>query len=365
MGKKIFIIAGEASGDLHGKNLVKALLKKDSTLDIAAYGGPKMESAGAKVIRNYEAYAFMGFYEVAKNIKTVLSNIRITQDLILAFDPDMIILIDFPGFNIRVAKALRERLTSCKFYYYIAPQVWAWKSNRVHILNKLMDRIFVILPFEKQFFAKYAYEVEYVGHPLMDEIQPSEALTKTKDLIAVLPGSRKQEIQKMLPIFVRLAKEMPEFQFEVSIMSHITESFYGGLLENLGQIKNFSFSKSSTYNLIERAEVAIVTSGTATLETALLNTPQVVAYKTSSISYWIAKRIVDIKYISLVNLILDRPAITELIQKELNIDNLKAEVAELFQEDERKQVLEQYDKLRSILGGHKASDKVAEIVLSL
>lgn len=363
MAKKIFIIAGEASGDLHGKNLVKALLEKDPTVKIYAYGGQKMKNAGADIVRDYEGFTFMGFYEVAKNIKTVLSNIKITENLIKEIQPDILIFIDFPGFNLRIAKSLKPKLKNTKFYFYIAPQVWAWKSKRVHILNQLMDRIFVILPFEKDFFAKFNYEVDYVGHPLLDEIGNIYKKEKKPKLIAILPGSRKQEIQKILPVFKELAKALPDFHFKVSTMKEISMDFYDTILKDDISIPNLEYANCTTYELLQEAHLAIVTSGTATLETALFNTPQIVAYKTSTISYWIAKRIVKIKYISLVNLILDKCAITELIQDSLNLENLKSEILKLEQPGNYQKVLDDYSILRQALGKGGASKTVAEKIL--
>lgn len=361
MAIKIFIIAGEASGDLHGSNLTKALFEKDPSLNIKAYGGPKMQKSGAQIVREYQDFAFMGFLEVASNIRTVLGNIKKTESLILSFNPDIIIFIDFPGFNLRIAKSLKPLLANTRFIYYIAPQVWAWKSNRVHILNKLMDEIFVILPFEKDFFEKYDYKVKYVGHPLLEEINHLPKIEKTKNLIAILPGSRKQEIRKMLPTLIRLAANLPEFQFEISMMPDIPKDFYEGIVEL--ESSNIAFSNTSTYNLLSRAHLALVTSGTATLETALLNTPQIVAYKTSHISYWIAKRIVKIKYISLVNLILDRAVVRELIQDELTVENLIMEIRNLNTPSQYETTLASYLELKTLLGDASTSKQIAEAIL--
>ncbi len=362
MSQKIFIIAGEASGDLHGKNLVKALFQEDSNIEIKAYGGDQMESAGAQIVRNYEAFAFMGFYEVAKNLRTVLNNIKATENLIEAYNPDILVFIDFPGFNLRIAKRLKTKLKNTKFVYYIAPQVWAWKSRRVHDLNKLMDKICVILPFEKNFFKKFNYHVDYVGHPLMDELENFTSLEKEDHLIAILPGSRKQEIQKMLPLFAQVAREFPQKRFEISKMDKIPTSFYNDLLDGI-PLQNLSISQKSTYELLSKASSAIVTSGTATLETALLNTPQIVAYKTSKLSYWIAKRIVDINYISLVNLILNKEVVTELIQDDLNVKNLVSEIKKMESSLYRDAMTTEYAKMKSKLG-QGSSSKVASLILN-
>jgi len=356
---KIFIVAGEASGDLHGSNLVKALLQSNPSVEIQAYGGPKMANAGAEIVRNYEDFAFMGFLEVAKNINQVLSNLRETRKVIQEFSPDAVIFIDFPSFNLRIAKFLRKEVPTSNLFYYISPKVWAWKSKRIHSLNKLMDRIYVIFPFETEFYAKFGYEVEYVGNPLMDEIHRAPKIDKKQQLTAVLPGSRKQEITKMLPVFAKLANSMPKQTFEVSVMPQFTIDFYRSIAGRTGD--NFIYSSRSTYELLAEAGSAVVTSGTATLEAALFETPQVVAYKTSRISYWIGKHVIKVKYISLVNLILDRPALRELIQRELNVGNLNVELSNLI--DNAETMIKSYQELRKVMGGIGASEKVAEGVL--
>lgn len=356
---KLFIIAGEASGDLHGANLVKALLVQNPNLRIQAYGGSKMSEAGAEVVRNYKDFAFMGFYEVAKNIRKVLSNLNETKEIIKSFSPDVIVFIDFPSFNLRIARFVKDEFSSCKLFYYISPKVWAWKSARVHKLNKLMDSIFVIFPFETDFYAKFGYEVEYVGNPLLDEVQSIQSVDKNTKLTAVLPGSRRQEITKMLPIFAALANAMPNQIFEVSVMPHFPLAFYKETAGVTGE--NFIYSKRSTYELLSEAGTAVVTSGTATLETALFNTPQVVAYKTSGLSYWIGKQVIKVKYISLVNLILDRPALKELIQGDLTVDNLKSTLLALIIDPQS--MKDSYRELRAVLGESGASERVAKAVL--
>lgn len=356
---KVFIIAGEASGDLHGANLVKALLELDSSLVIQAYGGPKMARAGAQIVRNYEDFSFMGFLEVATNIRKVLSNLSASKKAIKSFSPDAVIFIDFPSFNLRIAKFVKNEIPSSSLYYYISPKVWAWKSGRVHLLNKLMDQIFVIFPFEKDFYAQFGYDVTYVGNPLMDEIKRRPKVTKRADLTAILPGSRRQEVFKMLPIFVKIANAFPSQDFEVSVMPHLPMDFYRSVAGLTG--KNIKYSDRSTYELLAEAGSAIVTSGTATLETALFNTPQVVAYKTSRLSYWIGRQVVKVKYISLVNLILDELVVKELIQDDLNIDNLREELNSIIERPGK--MLASYEKLRAVLGGQGASKRVALEIL--
>ncbi|WP_235296885.1 lipid-A-disaccharide synthase [Portibacter marinus] len=357
---KIFLIAGEASGDLHGSHLVSAMLATNKKIKIAAYGGKKMAAAGAEVLRNYEAFSYMGFLEVFSNLNKILRNLTKTAQLIEDFAPDAIVFIDFPGFNLRIASRLRKMLVHTKFYYYISPKVWAWKSSRIHKLAKWMDRIFVIFPFEEDFYRKFGYEATYVGNPLLDSVNQEKSLqSKTKGLIAVLPGSRRQEIEKMLPIFASLSKEMPQLQFEVSVMPHFELSFYRDLTSKAGQ--NFTFSKRTTYELLDKASAALVTSGTATLETALFHTPQIVAYKTSMLSYEIGKRVIQTKYISLVNLILDKPAVPELIQNELTIDKLKYALTKLIRDNS--QMLSDYQELHKKLGKPGASKRTASFIL--
>lgn len=363
--KKVFIIAGEASGDLHGKNLVRALIKQDPELEILAYGGPKMEKAGAKILRDYKSYAFMGFYEVAKNLRIVLKNIKETEKIILQAQPNVIVFIDFPGFNLRIAKRLRAQLPKTHFIYYIAPQVWAWKKNRVHDLNKLMDKIYVILPFEKDFFDNYGYDVTYAGHPLLDEIMPGPVSEKDENLIAVLPGSRIQEIQKTLPIFIQTAEKLPEFNFSISTMSHVPFEVYENILKKGPSLNNISLYKGETYQLLIKASLGLITSGTATLETALLGTPQIVTYKTSGISYFIGKQIVDIKYISLVNLIMNRAVVPELLQDNFNAQNILREINRLNDKDIRSKMLADYQELLEKLGAKGPSTDIATYILNI
>lgn len=364
---KYYIIAGEASGDLHGSNLMKELKKKDAQAEFRFWGGDLMQEQGGKLVKHYRDLAFMGFAEVIMNLRTILGNIKFCKKDIQEFKPDAVILIDYPGFNLRVAEFVKN--LGVKVYYYISPQIWAWKTGRVHTIKKFVDQMFVILPFEKDFYAKYDYEVDFVGHPLLDALKDLPEFTTEKfksennlddrKIIAILPGSRKQEIKVKLPIMLSVAKDFPDYQFVVAGAPSQEESFYR---EIAGKDLKIVFGK--TYDLLRSAEAALVTSGTATLETALLDTPEVVCYKGSRISYEIGKRVVKyIDYISLVNLIMNREVVKELIQSELNTKNLKSELTKILSEPKRSEILKDYKELREKLGGSGASQRTAELIV--
>jgi len=361
---RYYIIAGEASGDLHGSNLIKELRKKDTAADIRCWGGDKMEAAGATLVKHYKELAFMGFLEVIKNLRTILQNIRFCKADILAYKPTVIVLIDYPGFNLRIAKWAKKQ--NIKVIYYISPQVWAWKENRVKLIRECVDKMLVILPFEKDFYKKWNYEVEYVGHPLVEVVDDfllanEQINTETKNTIALLPGSRQQEILKKLPIMLEVAKHFPDYQFVVAKAPGLEESFYADLL---APYKNVSAVVNQTYALLLRSKAALVTSGTATLETALFAVPEVICYKGSSFSYQIAKRLIKIKFIGLVNLIMDKEVVKELIQHDLTIDNLERELNLLLTSSAKQQQLkEDYAALKALLsqGGH-ASANAAESI---
>ncbi len=347
---KYYIIAGEASGDLHGSNLIKELRKKDPAAVIRCWGGDKMEEAGGTLVKHYRDLAFMGFIEVVKNLRTIFKNLRFCKQDIQQWQPDVLILIDYPGFNLRIAKWAHEQ--SLKVIYYISPQVWAWKEGRVKMMKQCIDKMLVILPFEKDYYEKkWNWSVEYVGHPLIEVIahvknQQPEQLSD-KPIIALLPGSRKQEILKKLPIMLQTSSSFPNYQFIVAKAPGIEESFYDELLQ---PYKNVSYVSNKTYALLQQSAAALVTSGTATLETALFGIPEVVCYKGSSISYQIAKRVIKISYISLVNLIMDKPVVKELIQHEMNKHNLETELNALLLNTERRlQLKKDYEELWSLL----------------
>ena len=368
---KYYIIAGEASGDLHGSNLIKEIKKKDTAADIRCWGGDKMEAAGATLVKHYKELAFMGFLEVIKNLGTILKNIKICKEDILQYQPTTLILIDYPGFNLRIAKWAKEK--GIPVIYYISPQVWAWKENRVKLIKNCVDKMLVILPFEKEFYKKWNYEVEYVGHPLVEEVEEfrvwSQKLgvidlqltTQNSRLIALLPGSRQQEILKKLPIMLEVARHFPDYQFVVAKAPGLDESFYAELL---APYKNVSSVVNKTYQLLLQSKAALVTSGTATLETALFGVPEVICYKGSTFSYQIAKRLIKIKFIGLVNLIMDKEVVKELIQDELTVENLKRELNLLLtDETKQEQLKKDYAALKNLLskGGHASANAAASI----
>lgn len=361
---RYYIISGEASGDLHGSNLIKELKKSDKNAVIRAWGGNKMQAAGATLAKHYKELAFMGFVEVLLNLKTILSNIAFCKKDIQAFAPDILVLIDYPGFNLRIAQWAKTQ--GFKIVYYISPQVWAWKESRVKNMKRNIDKMIVILPFEKKYFAgKWNWNVEYVGHPLVkvvDDFKKEECTEKKsgKPVVALLPGSRAQEIAVKLPIMLQAAKAFPDYDFVVSKAPGQEDDFYEDFLKPYNNV----FSMRETYKLLANADAALVTSGTATLETALFKVPQIVCYKGNNISYAIAKRLIKIKYISLVNLIMDKPVVKELIQNELTVQNLVTELNDLLHGTKRKtQIQQDYETLRDMLSTEKnASEKAAEII---
>jgi lipid-A-disaccharide synthase len=366
---KYYIIAGEASGDLHGSNLMKALYREDSDAEIRFWGGDLMQAAGGTLVKHYRELAFMGFAEVLANIRTIFSNIKLCEADIAGFKPDAIIFIDYPGFNMRIAKWAKP--LGFKTYYYISPQIWAWKENRIKAIRRDVDKLFVILPFEKDFYEqKHHFPVEFVGHPLIDAIHDRKKISYTDfiienqldnaPIIAILPGSRKQEITKMLSVMLSITDDFPEYQFVIAGAPSQDYSFYKPFLHH----PNIKFVSNKTYDLLSHAYAALVTSGTATLETALFKVPEVVCYKGGWISYQIAKRVITLKYISLVNLIMDKEVVTELIQDKFNRKNLKTELSKLLEPSHREELLKQYDILEEQLGGAGASDKTAKLIVN-
>lgn len=359
-----YLIAGEASGDLHGSNLIKQLHHLDKAGNIRCWGGQLMNDAGATVVKDYKELAFMGFAEVIMNLRTILKNIKFCKQDIAAYRPDILILIDYPGFNIRMAKWAKKQ--GIKTVYYVSPQIWAWKENRVHTIKKYVDKMLVILPFEKDFYSKWKYKVEYVGHPLVEVIEDFKAshpitANKEKKLIALLPGSRKQEINKKLPVMLEVSKSFPDYTFIVAKAPGQDDDFYQPFL---APYKNVSAVSGKTYELLYDASAALVTSGTATLEAALFGVPEVVCYKGNVLSYEIAKKVIKVKYISLVNLIMNRPVVKELIQQEMTTENCIKELKDLLENDLRKQQLQKdYDELKTLLSkGGAASSNAAKII---
>jgi lipid-A-disaccharide synthase len=371
---KYYIIAGEASGDLHGSNLIKALKKEDKNAHIKAWGGDMMQTAGADIRKHYRDLAFMGFVEVLKNLKAILKNIAFCKKDILAFQPDVILFIDYPGFNLRIAKWAKRQ--NFKTFYYISPQIWAWHTSRVQGIKKSIDRMFCILPFEKAFYKNYDFDVDYVGHPLLDVIPSASDLYADKErlvdksdtTIALLPGSRQQEIEIMLPIMLSIVPYFPDYQFVIAAASSHALDFYEKIIKNTEGGKNFhaiqnrvSIVQNNTYNVLKTATAALVKSGTSTLETALFGVPQVVCYKGSNLSYQIAKRVVTVKYISLVNLIADKMIVHELIQDDFNTENLKNELTQAIENQEI--MKKDYEILRGVLGNAGASEKAAQLMV--
>jgi lipid-A-disaccharide synthase len=368
---KYYIIAGEASGDLHGSNLIREIKKLDNIADVRCWGGDLMERAGGTLVKHYRDLAFMGFIEVVKNLGTIISNLRFCKQDINQYQPDVIILVDYPGFNLRIAEWAKKE--NFKVVYYISPQVWAWKENRVKKIRKNVDRMLVILPFEKNFYRKWDYDVEYVGHPLADvvdsaqtEIDPIPGAILSplneKNVIALLPGSREQEVSKKLPVMLEVSRSFPDYRFVIAKAPSLNDSFYEKLME---PYKNVRSLRNKTYQLLLQSKAALVTSGTATLETALFGVPQVVCYKGSNISYQIAKRLVKVKYISLVNLIMDKEVVKELIQDEMNVTNVKTELDKILKDQAViSKMKEDYADLKKLLseGGH-ASQKAAKSIV--
>tara|TARA_B100000787_G_C16166935_1_gene284401 strand:+ start:298 stop:1425 length:1128 start_codon:yes stop_codon:yes gene_type:complete len=367
---KLYIISGEASGDLHGSNLVKALKNQNSDLEIRAWGGDLMESAGATIVKHIRDLAFMGFLEVILNLRTIIGNISFCKKDIEEFEPDAIILIDYPGFNLRIAKWAKER--GIKVLYYISPQIWAWNQKRGFKIKKIVDEMFVILPFEKEFYKKFDLDVHFVGHPLLDAVKEYKnqkpdfaAFCKKNDLpekpiVALLPGSRKQEVTKMLPVFLNVVDRFPDYQFVLAAAPALELDYYQPFLTK----QNVSIIEGKTYELLLQAKAALVSSGTATLETALFKVPEVVCYKGGALSVGIARMLIKVKFISLVNLIMDKEIVTELIQSDLNEKRLVQELERILNcENDRSELLANYEILITKLGGEGASELTANLML--
>lgn len=366
---KYYIIAGEASGDLHGANLMKALLKQDVNAHFRFWGGDLMRDINDNLIKHYRELAFMGFIEVVMNLRTITKNLSFCKSDIEAYNPDVIIFIDYPGFNLRIAKWARKK--GFKIHYYISPQIWAWKENRIKDIKRDVDKMYVILPFEKSFYEdKHQYPVEFVGHPLIDAIADRNQIStyefrakhglSDKAIVALLPGSRKQEIKKMLSVMLSVTKHFPDYQFVIAGAPSQDREFYFKFIKKA----NVSFVENRTYDLLSMSTAALVTSGTATLETALFKVPQVVCYKGSWISYQIGKRVVNLKYISLVNLIMDKEVVTELIQDDFNTERLKKELDAILDTEKREHMFLDYFELEKKLGGQGASELTAKLIFN-
>lgn len=364
---KYFIIAGERSGDLHGSNLITAIKKADKDAQIQGWGGDYMEAAGANILMNYKDLAFMGFVEVLMNLVKILGFFRICKKQIQDFRPDAIVLIDYAGFNMRIAKWAKPQ--GYKVFYYISPKVWAWNQNRALKLKQNIDKLFVIFPFEVDFFKKFEYEVEFVGNPLFDAIAAfspnpdflSQNNLENKEIIALLPGSRKQEVEQMLELMVATKKQFPDYHFVIAGVSNLSKEFYKKFLSD-----EVSLVFDQGYDLLSHAEAAMVTSGTATLETALLGVPQVVCYKTSWLTHKIAKRLIRVPFISLVNLIAQKEVVKELLQDDVTPENITKEIKKVLNVSiERDRQVVGYQKIIEVLGGSGASEKTGKRIVEI
>lgn len=363
---KYYLIAGETSGDLHGANLIHALKKLDTAADFRIVGGDRMQQAAGETATIHVAQmAFMGFVEVLANLQTIARNLRIVKSDIAAYAPDVLILIDFPGFNLKIASYAKK--AGIKVCYYISPKVWAWNQRRVLKIKRVVDRLFCILPFEVEFYQKWGMRVDYVGNPLLDAIAAhtdnprfvEENHLEGKPIIALLPGSRHMEISKLLPVMSELAFRFPAHHCVVAGAPNFDEHYYK---QHMGDA-NLSVVFNATYDLLKHAEAAVVASGTATLETALLNVPQVVVYKANPLSIAIARLVIQIKFISLVNLILDKLAVKELIQKDCTPEDVADELDRLLNKKPyRQQVLDDYETLHHRMGEPGASERTARLI---
>ncbi|MFN2395929.1 MAG: lipid-A-disaccharide synthase [Bacteroidales bacterium] len=365
---KYYLIAGEASGDLHASNLIKAIKHRDPDAEFRAWGGDRMQKEGATIVKHINELSFMGFAEVLLNLSTILNNIKLCKADIIDYQPDAVIFIDYPGFNLRIASFVRKQ--NIKTIYYISPQVWAWHKSRVKKIIRDIDKMLVILPFEQDFYHKYNYDVEFVGHPLLDALEKIDYIPESdfrrknnlgdnSPIIALLPGSRKQEISRMLGTMCKASDNFPGYQFVIAGTNAHSEDYYKQFTEK----RDIPVVFDQTYNLLRNSYAAIVTSGTATLETALIGVPQIVCYKANTISYQIAKRLVDLEFISLVNLIMDEEVVKEMIQNDFNITNLVNELREITENDlYREEILDKYKLLRKKLGDTGASAKAAETI---
>ncbi len=365
---KYYIIAGEASGDLHAANLMHELKNLDKDAQFRVWGGDLMQKQGGQIVKHYTELAFMGFVEVLMNIRQIKSNFELCQTDLLDFKPDILILVDYPGFNLRMAKFAKEN--NIRTYYYISPKIWAWKKSRAWKIKKYIDKMFVIFPFEKKFYKQYDYEVEYVGNPLIDELKKKKEKLPDKEtffkknqltdkpVIALLAGSRKQELKYILPEMLKVIEHFHEYQFILAGAPGFNHEVYRPYIEKYPVRLIFN----QTYDLLKHAHAAIVTSGTATLETALFNVPQVVVYKMNRLTYEVGKYFIKPKFFSLVNIVMDRTIVQELLQKNLP-EKITDELSKiLYDEQYRYQMLENYKELQNIIGSSGASRRTAEII---
>ncbi|MFT4031427.1 MAG: lipid-A-disaccharide synthase [Siphonobacter sp.] len=361
---KYFLIAGERSGDLHGSNLIKGIRAYDDEAKIQVWGGELMENQGAQLLHHYRDSAFMGFLEVAKNIRIIRRQMNQCKDDLLAFQPDVLILIDYAGFNLRMAEFAKKY--GIRTFYYISPKVWAWNQKRALKIKRVVDRMFCIFPFEVDFFRKFDYEVDYVGNPLLDAItqfKPSPDFREINNLdkrpiVALLPGSRVQEVKRMLPVMLAVRENFPEYQFVIAKVSNLSETLY----DTAG--KEVKFVTDASYDLLHIAHAALVTSGTATLETALFNVPQVVCYEASVLTYQIVKRLIRVPYISLVNLIANRQVVRELIQNDFTPSHIQEELTKILSGKSRQRMLADYGEIHQLIGEPGASERAGGLMVS-
>ncbi|MBQ3738767.1 MAG: lipid-A-disaccharide synthase [Bacteroidales bacterium] len=365
---RYYIIAGEASGDLHASNLVAEIKKKDPKAEFRGWGGDLMKRQGVDLVKHYHSTAYMGFVEVAVNIRKVMGNISLCKQDLLEYQPDAVVLVDYPGFNLRIAQFAHDK--GMKVFYYVSPQVWAWKRRRVKKIKRSVDQMIVILPFEEAFYRRYGVNVNYVGHPLLDELAKLDTsnrsvflrrnnLGEKREVIALLPGSRSQEVKRMLGIMLKVVPHFPNYQFVVAGVSSLDKKMYKSIIGNA----DVTLVENQTYELLQNSSAAVVASGTATLETALLAVPEVVCYKANGLSYRIAKSLVKVNYISLVNLVMEKEVVKELIQNELTEENIVKELERLLHDGKRqRRLLEDYDELRDRLGNVGASERAAELI---
>lgn len=366
---KYYIIAGEASGDMHAANMMRALKKLDTAAYFRVWGGDRMVEQAQEMAKHIRETSFMGIFGVLANLKTIKRNFRFCESDIDAFLPDVLILIDNSGFNLRIAKYVKNKHPNIRIHYYILPQAWAWKRKRVHTIHQYCDRVFATLPFEKEFYRSYGYDVDFVGHPIMDAmadrregLQSRDVFLKENDLpiqplVALLPGSRKREIKTKLPKMLKMVKHFPDKTFVVAGSTSVDAALY-----QAAEAQGVPVLFEQTYDILKHAEAALVTSGTATLETALFDVPQVVCYQPGFVTYHLMKHIISIRFICMVNIILDKEAVTELIQADLNEKRLKKELKGLFNKEKRKSILKNYVLLKDKLGGTGASQRVAELI---
>jgi len=353
---------------LHASNLMAEIKKKDAKAEFRGFGGDRMKKEGLDLVKHYRSMAYMGFVEVAVNLRKVLGNISLCKKDILNYQPDVVILVDYPGFNFRIADFAHDK--GIKVVYYISPQIWAWKRRRVHKIRKSVDKMLVILPFEEEFYKRYGVDVTYVGNPLLDELAKigtpnrsiflrRNSLGEKREIIALLPGSRKQEIKRVLPVMLKVVPHFPNYQFVVAGVSSIDKELY----KNTIGTADVFMVENQTYELLQNSSAALVTSGTATLETALFSVPEVVCYKATDFSYRLAKWMIKVKFISLVNLVMDRAVVKELIQGDLNEDNVVKELDALLHNSKRqRKLLEDYEELKDRLGNAGASEKAAAVI---